>query len=73
MTVKVKGMAQDKVDASAVAIQAGDLLVISPTNGNAVSTRSNQVDSDSQLTVKGTALESLTDGSGLLWVLVDPR
>ena len=71
--VQTRGMAQVKVDASNGDIQAGDLLIISPTTGTVVSMRSNQLDSTAQFTIIGTALEPLAGGSGLLWVLVDPR
>ncbi len=71
--VQTRGMAQVKVDASNGDVQAGDLLIISPTTGTVVSMRSNQLDSTAQYTIIGTALEPLAGGSGLLWVLVDPR
>ena len=71
--VQTRGMAQVKVDASDGDVQAGDLLIISPTTGTVVSMRSNQLDSTAQYTIIGTALEPLAGGSGLLWALVDPR
>ncbi len=63
--VATSGILPCKVDAAYGAIREGDLLVTSPTPGNAM-----RSDNPAQGTVVGKALEPLATGTGLIDVLV---
>jgi hypothetical protein len=64
--VVVQGLAQVRVDASAAAIEVGD--AIGPAAGSGAA---RTVDLDvAPAPVLGHALESLTDGTGLVWTLI---
>lgn len=74
MLVKVQGLAQVKVNASAGAIQVGD-MVTAGAEGRAAKAQQVAVEgaAPSYLggTIVGKALEPLAEGKGRIWVLVD--
>lgn len=76
MVLKVQGIAQVRVDASAGTIQVGDLLTAG-TQGRATKAQAVVAEGDISGYLSGAlvgkALEPLTEGQGLLWVLVDLR
>jgi hypothetical protein len=67
--VVVQGLAQVRVDASAAAIKVGDPVGPASASGPAL----NADLSNAPAAIVGHALEPLTEGTGLVWVLVPGR